>query len=408
MPATLAGGRCWIPDLLRFLARALHEIAYQCKRIADNIICGPTPLSCWTLGISLLRQYHNISIRSQVWRDNLPQITGNCRANMESLLEYRDTPTGHLHPVSNEPGRCAIEDDCPDRMVDFPYRLQGYPGPVVPRQGSRSNRRLHAAMVSMEERRTVDTNTSNPTVAIGNVVPRTNEFGNPPTNILTGNSGGARPQKRQVAFDEEQVLLRKWGPSSDLEIIPLTTKLCWLLLICGFLRASYIRRIDNSMTIIYNDVLRLVMVAPKEKRGGQPIMKPCEIKSHADPLLCPVEAYKSYILHGKDVQCMRKHDNHPDTTLSMLVRHIRDFNKPLSVNSISRHVHMLSVLIVRSPNTLRLKTRTLGPNLAAAEGVPSSDIVGQAFWSNYYMFDNYYRLSRSTNSNITESVLTLE
>ncbi|OMJ18509.1 hypothetical protein AYI69_g6985 [Smittium culicis] len=137
-------------------------------------------------------------------------------------------------------------------------------------------------------------------------------------------------------------------------------------------------------------------------------MKPCEIQSHADPLLCPVEAYKSYILHVKNVQCMQKYDNHPDTTLSMLLRHIRDFNKPLSVDSISRHVFMLSDLIVRPPNTPLLKTRALGPTLAAVAGVPSSDIVAQAFWSNYYMFDNYYRLSRSTNSNITESALPLE
>ncbi|OLY78175.1 hypothetical protein AYI68_g7780, partial [Smittium mucronatum] len=72
------------------------------------------------------------------------------------------------------------------------------------------------------------------------------------------------------------------------------------------------------MSIFSNDFLRLLVVAPKEKRCGQPIMKPCKIQSHADPLLCPVEAYNSYILHFKDVQCMRKHYNHPDSTLSML------------------------------------------------------------------------------------------
>ncbi|OMJ27120.1 hypothetical protein AYI69_g3455 [Smittium culicis] len=416
------GGRCWNPELLRFLARAPHEIEYQCKIIADNVICGPTPLSCWKLGISLLRQYHNISIRSQVWRNNLPQITGNCRANMESLLVYRDTPTGHLHPVSIEPGRCAIDVDCPDRMGDFPYHLQGNPGPLVPRQGSRSNRRLHAAMVSMEERVLLPTVELDPLMAIGNVIPRPNEVGNPPTNILTCNSGGARPQKRQVALDEEQVLVLKIKPltlfyqtqeqmrmrnydhtqkhslawcinqdhrrynfgnnstkkvgtilRSRNQTFDIKTLLDFIDL--WFLRASDIRRIYNSMIIISNDVLRLVVLAPKEKRGGQPIMKPCEIQPHADPLLCPVEAYKSYILHVKNVQCVRKHDNHPDTTLSMLVRHIRDFTKPLSVDSISRHVHMLSDLIVRPPNTPRLKTRALGPTLAAAAGLPSSDIV---------------------------------
>ncbi|OLY78176.1 hypothetical protein AYI68_g7781 [Smittium mucronatum] len=44
-------------------------------------------------------------------------------------------------------------------------------------------------------------------MAIGNVVSRPNEVVNLPTNILTGNSGGSRPQKRRFAFDEEQVLV---------------------------------------------------------------------------------------------------------------------------------------------------------------------------------------------------------
>ncbi|OLY82459.1 hypothetical protein AYI68_g3421 [Smittium mucronatum] len=430
-------------------------------------------------------------------------------------------------------------------MVDCSYHLQGNPGPVLkqrhrfilfskklttgeilqlaPQQGSHSNRRLHATMVSMEERvllhtleldissnseilqRTVDTNTSNPTVAISNVVYRPNEVGNLPTNILTGNSGDARLQKRQAAFDEKQVLvfnvlahklrallekgqeyqaidiilsnirtdkrmqlydptkqlflewfinqgiirpinaaeivnflsksyaedklalskikeyksalmhlcndpllialapcftnffsalkatsiisfvrpsfditpvitrLKKWGPCSDLEIKPLTSKLYWFLSICGFLRASKIRRIDNSMKIISNDVLRLVV-----------------IKSHADPLFCHVEAYKSYILHVKDVQCMWKHENHSDTTLSMLAcsYSFRFYFTPTKYPT---------------PQNLGLIT-----NFGSCRGFPSPDIVAQAFWSNYYMFENYYRLSRNTNSTVSEPLLLLE
>ncbi|OMJ18284.1 hypothetical protein AYI70_g5439 [Smittium culicis] len=327
------GGRCWISDLLRLLARAPYKIAYHCKRISENINCGSSPLSCWKLGIRLLRQYHNISIRLS------------------------------LKSVSNEPGRCTIEDDYTDRIFDFSNHLQGNPGPLILRQGTRRNRRLHAATVSMEERVllptveldpssdseslqvTVDTNTSNPTVAIGNVVFRTNKVGYLPTNVLTGNSGGARPQKRQVAFDEEQVLV--------------------------FNGLEHKRRALSGQGL-EDQAIEIILSNPRTDKR------------------------------------IRHYDPTQQRFLAWRIRYIIDFTKPLSVDSISRHVHMLSDLILRPPNTPRPKARALGPALAAAAGVPSSDIVAQAFWSNYYMFDNYYRLSRSTNSNISEYVLPLE
>ncbi|OLY78042.1 hypothetical protein AYI68_g7919 [Smittium mucronatum] len=55
--------------------------------------------------------------------------------------------------------------------------------------------------------RSVETNTSNPTLAIGNVLSSPYEVGNLPTNTLTGNSGGARPLRRKIAFEEEKVLV---------------------------------------------------------------------------------------------------------------------------------------------------------------------------------------------------------
>ncbi|PVU89331.1 hypothetical protein BB561_005421 [Smittium simulii] len=52
--------------------------------------------------------------------------------------------------------------------------------------------------------------------------------------------------------------------------------------------------------------------------------------------------------------------------------------------------------------------RAIGATLAATSGVPVENIVSHAFWSNYNMFDTYYRLDRSTQSNMTEAVLPLE
>ncbi|OMJ24541.1 hypothetical protein AYI69_g4595 [Smittium culicis] len=47
---------------------------------------------------------------------------------------------------------------------------------------------------------------------------------------------------------------------------------------------------NDAQTTTIDGTLKLVIVAPKEKRKGRPIIRPCEISCHADKLLCPVEA----------------------------------------------------------------------------------------------------------------------
>ncbi|OMJ11588.1 hypothetical protein AYI70_g9618 [Smittium culicis] len=85
-------------------------------------------------------------------------------------------------------------------------------------------------------------------------------------------------------------LLRLWVPTIDLNFKQLTAKLCWLLAVKGFLRASDIHRIDDARIRIEKEELHLVIVAPKEKRGGQAVEKPCLIISHTDSILCPATA----------------------------------------------------------------------------------------------------------------------
>ncbi|OMJ07096.1 hypothetical protein AYI70_g12433 [Smittium culicis] len=84
------------------------------------------------------------------------------------------------------------------------------------------------------------------------------------------------------------------GPTDQLEVGLLTAKTCWLLAICGFLRANDLHRIYDKQSVIVDGILKIVIMLPKEKRGGRPIIRPCEISSHKDTLLCPVETYKVY------------------------------------------------------------------------------------------------------------------
>ncbi|OLY84786.1 hypothetical protein AYI68_g1040 [Smittium mucronatum] len=86
--------------------------------------------------------------------------------------------------------------------------------------------------------------------------------------------------------------LREWGDTCDIEIKNLTIKTCWLLAICGFLRASDIHRIDDARTTVINGTLKLVILAPKEKQNGKIIERPCEIGSHPNPIFFHVIAYK--------------------------------------------------------------------------------------------------------------------
>ncbi|PVU94273.1 hypothetical protein BB561_002690 [Smittium simulii] len=68
-----------------------------------------------------------------------------------------------------------------------------------------------------------------------------------------------------------------------------------------------------------------------------------------------------------------------------------------------------STAVKKADSTLHgIQARAIGATLAATSGVPVENIVSHAFWSNYNMFDTYYRLDRSTQSNMTEAVLPLE
>ncbi|PWA01876.1 hypothetical protein BB558_001992 [Smittium angustum] len=203
-------------------------------------------------------------------------------------------------------------------------------------------------------------------------------------------------------------LFRTWGPTDGLTDKQLTSKLSWLLSVTGFLRASDIHRIDDGRTRIEKKVLKLIIVAPKEKRGGRPVEKPCQINSHIDPILCPVIAYKIYKERIAREPCPSPHEYNNGWIINRLFRFINDYARPLSVDSISRYIHQISNLISRDPGTPRPKGRAIGATLAANAGVSSDDIVSHAFWSNYTIFDTYYRLTRNNSNNLTESILNLE
>ncbi|OMJ08601.1 hypothetical protein AYI70_g11445, partial [Smittium culicis] len=197
---------------------------------------------------------------------------------------------------------------------------------------------------------------------------------------------------------------KKLGPTEELEIKTITSKACWIISICGFLRPSDIHRIDDERTI-HNDLeLRFIIVAPKEKQQGSPIEKLCIIKAHKDRLLCPIIAYKVYKQKVANIPCPRPHQNDNTVTINHLFRFLKDHSKPLSADSISRNVKSITKMIINKGNRLP-KDRAIRATLAANAGIPADVIITQANWSGLVMFDNYYRLNRNPDINITDSIL---
>ncbi|OMJ07289.1 hypothetical protein AYI69_g11500 [Smittium culicis] len=70
-------------------------------------------------------------------------------------------------------------------------------------------------------------------------------------------------------------------------------KLCWLLSVTDFLRASKIHMIDNQRSRIIQEATNTVVVAPKEKRGGRPIKKSCQTNPPHRYVIIPCKCIRS-------------------------------------------------------------------------------------------------------------------
>ncbi|PVU87670.1 hypothetical protein BB561_006235 [Smittium simulii] len=354
------GDSCGLTILLRIVESFGGVDAHQRQRTINDLYA---------------LRLQNVVGRSEVLLDDLPETARNCRRNMEPLHNNKHAPPGHICSVCNESSGCTEPTDRTDGMT-----------------------------------KKLSTNTiKSYKSAILNLVSDPRTVGNSPCikEFLRAIDETEIKSFVNPEIDISPIVLKinEWGNTSGLDNQKLTTKCCWLLSLCGFLRASDIHRIDDARTIITEYTLKLVIIAPKEKRKGQPIERPCEINRHPNHILCPVLAYTVYKARIATELCPTPHANNDSIIVNRLFRHTKYYNKPLSVDSITRHVKNLLGLIKRPPNTPIPKTRAIGATLAATSGVPVENIASHAFWSNYSMFDTYYRLDRSTQSNMTEAVL---
>lgn len=197
------------------------------------------------------------------------------------------------------------------------------------------------------------------------------------------------------------------GPNYSMALLDLTTKLCWLLGVCGFMRPSDIERInlDESVCTTFSDKVILKVVAPKEKRLGQRIQKEIIIRQHDDPLLCPVAALQSYLSRHAHHPCRFPHPALPHVSIHYLLRDVRDCHRPVYAQRISNHIKSVMSLLPTTRQSGRIRARALGSTRALLAGASVDDVVTHGNWSNQNIYNTFYRLSTETHSNFTSLVL---
>ncbi|PHZ08111.1 uncharacterized protein RHIMIDRAFT_242065 [Rhizopus microsporus ATCC 52813] len=147
--------------------------------------------------------------------------------------------------------------------------------------------------------------------------------------------------------------------ASSTHLSQIQQKLAFLLGMTAFLRPSDLHHIDFTTASVTEGnnqrFLSFNVVASKEKRGGQRIIKPFRVSCYANPNLCPI------------------------TTLVHLRTRVSQLSPPPSVAS----------LFV---NTLR-------------SGIPVEDIVTLGNWSSSDVFHNHYRREHLSLIDFTNTVL---
>ena len=195
--------------------------------------------------------------------------------------------------------------------------------------------------------------------------------------------------------------------NSQLSMEQITRKLCWLLAVVGMFRGDDIACIDIAHTHfrVTSQVAILPVVLPKEKRRRGRIRKFTTIQAHTNPALCPVATLQEYISRLPSEEDLVPHHKDSDILIRPLVRDRRNVSKAVGSDTINRHISSITDLLERPASSSRPRARAIAASAAFKNDAPKDDILVQANWSSSVMFDSFYRLSGTTSTNFTTTVL---
>ncbi|KAF9119814.1 hypothetical protein BG015_006225 [Linnemannia schmuckeri] len=244
-------------------------------------------------------------------------------------------------------------------------------------------------------------------------------FSNEEREVITTNHdfqqfiklAGTESFKRLRNYDIDMAPLLKHlhnlGSNNTMSITDLTAKTCFLLSVCGLLRADDIECVDVTQSTVKDNTLTLTVLFPKELRGGQNIIKPVVIKSHPKEECCPVRAYMEYRRRTEtfDEQACKDHPKIASERYTPLIRFIKEPTRSLQHERISHYIHDIMRWIPKVEGQPKYKARAVGATMALKHGVPVEDVTTHGNWSSSAIVEQFYRLSRTFKNDFTSAIL---
>ncbi|KAF9371902.1 hypothetical protein BGX21_004963 [Mortierella sp. AD011] len=149
----------------------------------------------------------------------------------------------------------------------------------------------------------------------------------------------------------------------------------------------------------------ITVMFPKEKRGGQRLMKVVRIGPHAVRELCPAHTCNAYRVRTSSYDAKVKHHKDPSVEILPLVRHCSIPSDPVSNDRISNHIDFIMQLILHDKKGPKLKARAVGATISLQKGISVDDVTIHGNWSSSDVVIEFYHLSRATAQNFANVVL---
>jgi len=224
---------------------------------------------------------------------------------------------------------------------------------------------------------------------------------------VMGTSGFKRLRNYEIDMSPLLNYLKDLGDNHNMSMEHLTAKTCFLLSVCGLLRADDLECTDVSQSKISGGNLTLTVLFPKELRGGESIIKPVVVSSHPVEALCPVKAYAEYRrrTEADDDRARKAHPKIKTERYTPLIRYLKDFSKSLGHERITHYIQDIMRFIPRDEGQPKYKARAVGATMALKQGIPVDDVTTHGNWSSPVIVEQFYRLSRTLKNNFTTTIL---